>query len=341
MNATRSVRRRRATEEDIFQVLRHLTIRRKVKSLSKVTAIPERTLHRWVKHRLAILIEKEGHGYYRLKGYIAGQPIPKVLVPCGPQTQPDKYCKFYLRLGWTLAGFDKVSNSYIMIPEDVPVESDEDQIPSEFRAYRHLTLKTGSTFQFMSEEQCNEYFRNACKACPRELHHAPMIEKLCQQCRRRGVYHLAKQKLQTLRMQPEPIHVLTFLSYEYRKELMLIMQHASREPYDKGDFTRFDNLRQSLGTRYYAMREVLIAAKTYDTSIENKLGKAIFGLVVTASPEQAETAIRKSLDCSRWGQMDEARGGQENVLIPLKQKAEREYEAEARSIVDQALFARL
>jgi hypothetical protein len=141
-------------------------------------------------------------------------------------------------------------------------------------------------------------------------------------------------------MQPEPVHVLTFLSYEFRKELMLTMEHASREAHEKGDFTRFDNLRQSLGARYYAMREVLVAAKTYDTSIENKLGKALFGLVVTASSKQAEMAIKKALDCSRWGQMDEVRGGQEAVLIPLKQEAEREYEAEARSIVDQALFAK-
>jgi hypothetical protein len=324
----------------MFQVLRHLTIRRKVSSLSKIAGIPERTLHRWIKYRLAELIEEE-RGFYSLKGYVGGQPVPKVLIPAGPEMQPDKYCKFYLRLGWTIAGFDKVSNSYIMIPEDVPVESDDDEIPSEFRAYRHLVLKTGSTFQFMSEEQCDKYFRNACKACPREPHHAPMIEKLCQQCKRTGVYRLAKQKLQALRMQPEPIHVLTFLSYEFRKELMLIMEHALREAHEKDDFTRFDNLRQSLGTRYYAMREVLIAAKTYDTSIENKLGKSIFGLVVTASSKQAEKAIRKSLDCSRWRQMDEVRGGQENVLIPLKQRAEREYEAEVRSVVDQALFAKL
>ena len=340
MNTSRPIRRR-ATEEDIFQLLRHLTVRRRVSTLSEVTGIPERTLHRWIKHYLGVLIEKGDRGFYHLKGYVAGQPVPKVLIPSGPQTQPDMYCKFYLRLGWIIAGFDKVSNSYIMVPEDVPVESDEDQIPSEFRAYRHLVLKTGSTFQFMGEEQCDEYFRNACKACPREPHHAPMIDKLCQQCKRTGVYRLAKQKLQALRMQPEPIHVLTFLSYEFRKELMLIMEHASREAFEKGDLTRFDNLRQSVGRRYYTMREALIAAKTYDTSIENKLGKSIFGLVVTASPKQAEKAIRKSLDCSRWGQIDEVRGGQEKVLIPLKQKAEREYEAEARSIVDQALFAKL
>jgi hypothetical protein len=34
-------------------------------------------------------------------------------------------------------------------------------------------------------------------------------------------------------------------------------------------------------------------------------------------------------------------GGQEAVLIPLKQKAGRECEAVARSILDQALFAKL
>lgn len=343
------IARRRPTDEELFALMKHLQLPTDLKSLSIKTGKPDSTLSRWLNDYLGPVLERDGRVFW-LKGYSKGEPNPAVVIPAGQLSESgtlavpdDKWRRLYLRLGvWEYQAYDNATNSFILRRTEAYSQPDEEPIPSGFRPYREYAFLTGSVFLLGTPEaECTKFFADVCRGCLNQPYRAPWLKSLCPQCKQIGSYELVRGQLQSLGIQPKKSHVLLYLSYEYRKELMIMMERSLREDFEKGDLARFYRRRDALRNRYLDLRGALFTSRTYDMSVENKLGKALFQLV-TVPQVDAEEAIRIALDLSRWHQMDEVPGGGiEVAFLQHAEEAEIKYEAVARPIIDKALFAKL
>jgi len=313
------------------------------------------TIYRWLgTGYLAELVEK-GNGLYRLKGYPGGQIIPTVVIPCGPD---DCFRDLYVRLGWEPKSYDDATRTNTMtypVPKSVlkheltplvfPVP-DIDLVPEEFRAYRKYVRETGYTRIRGTNYDERSYFADVCAHCPSQAYHAPWLKGLCPQCKSKGSFNLTAEKLQALKVLPDDIHILVYLSYEFRKEMMTIMERAMREYYEKYDYSRFYRCRAALGIRYLELVEELRSVGTYDESAERELGIALFNFA-TISAVDAETAIRLTLDYCRWHQMNEVARKiapeirEESAFIEQQRAIAKEYFEVAEPIIHRAISARL
>jgi len=300
-------------------------------------AINTRTLYRRLKKlegHLLPIIEKD-RGLYWLRGYAQGKPDPIVVIPRGTD---DKLLKIYLKLGWEPHKFDEKTDSVVLLARRAISEPDEDLVPSEFRLYRELVLSTGCTPQTVNEKECSKYFREICKNCSAQPYRAPTLKELCPKCKEIGSYELVKQQLQILGIQPKPSRVLAYLSYEYRKEMFVVIDQYLREAFVKGDLALFHRRRTALRNRCNELVLKLFDYNTFDASLENKLSKAIFQFAVLPAAD-AEKAIRITLNCARWHQLDML--DPEAKFFDLYEKAAKEYEVVARPMLDKALFTKL
>jgi hypothetical protein len=314
--------RKGPSEEDLFQIGKLLVTPVPIKFISERLRIPVPTVYRWLNEFFSRVVE-ERNGLYWLRGYAGGEPCGSVIIP-----KEGRWLNIYLRLGWEYQ--DETQGHVILRQGRASSEPDEDVIPSDFRVFRDYTLITGCDMRNTNEEFCSNFFRVVCAKCPRKPYHAPTLQDLCPKCGKKGSYELAKQKLQSLSISTMQPYVLTYLSYEYRKELMLLMEKRLREAYEKRDLGNFYRLWAAFRSRYEKLKRQLLDCGNYDLSLEDKL-LHWFPQLVKVSQDDAHKLIKTTLDFVRWHQMDEQ--GLDPVIIHAYQAAGKEYEKLAAPIL--------
>lgn len=332
------------SEDDLFEVARHLTVPTTVKFLVGKTGKSKATLYRWLHEDRRLHPIVQHRSMFWLRGHSKGQLESRIRVPIPPKN-PEKFRDMYLRLGWRDEGQRPVSVSYVLLPPDGRYpETDTDSIPSEFRKYRNYVLNTGSSLLAKPTTELGKYFSKVCGSCSTRPHQAPWIESACPKCKSRGCYDLITAGLRSGGLEVSVLHTLVYLSYEYRKELMIVVERALRTEYEKQDYDRFYRLRAALGRRYDELSSELAKAHTYDGSVEFRLELALFNLV-TVPKQDAEKAIRTTMDYCRWHQMNTtaaAYGAQQNPLFQNEQdKEEEEFDKLAEPILQEAIPAKL
>jgi len=319
-------------EDELFSVMMQLRSPTDLKSLCSRTGKDDSTLSRWMRDYLAPVVEQDRYDRYCLRGYDRGEPSGSVAVPKASAEKPEKWLNLYLRLGWTY--HRETQGHYILLQGSASSEPDEDIVPSDFRFFRDLTLIAACDMQHMDEEGCTNFFRGICDKCQRQPFRAPMLRDLCSPCSQVGSYELAAQKLRSLAVSLMKPYILTYVSYEYRKELMLLMQRSLRELYEKRELPKLYRLWPAFSNRYRKLSLRLSEPKNWDTSIEGYLYTCYPKIAMIQETEAVE-AIKAALDCACWHQMDVQ--CPDPIVYGLFEDAHRRYETVARPILEKAL----
>jgi len=328
-------------DELLFRVARELRVPTNVESLSRRVGIAPRTLDRYVRRSdrkepgyLEPIVE-EHNGLYWLRGYAGGEVAGLVAVPKDID-RPQKWFDLYVKLGWQ--PHNETREHYLMLQGQATSEPDEDVIPANFRVFRDLVLISGYDLKKMDEEFCSNFFRDLCRTCSHEPYKAATLQDLCPACASTGSYELVKQKLEKLGIFARKELVLTYISYEYKKELMLFTERTLREFYMRGELSDLHRLDAAFKGHYRRMMNRLFRERSYDPTLERELVN-VFPHIVTVSQEEAAKAIKITLDAARWHEMDEP--AIDPLIVRQFEPSYEQYVKEARPIIEKALRRKL
>jgi hypothetical protein len=319
-------------DDELFSVMVQLRSPTDLKSLCSRTGKDDSTLSRWMRSYLAPVVEQDRYDSLWLRGYDRGEPAGSVAVPKASAEKPDKWLNLYLRLGWTY--HRETREHYILLQGSASSEPNEDIVPSDFRFFRDLTLIAGCDMQRVDEEGCTNFFRGICEKCQRQPFRAPMLHDLCSPCSQVGSYELAAEKLRSLAVSLMKPFILTYLSYEYHKELMVLMQRDLRIVYEKRELPELNRLWAAFSSRHRKLSLRLSESNNWYPSIEEHL-RYCYPKIVLVQEKDATEAIKSALDCARWHQMHAQ--CPDPIVYALFEDAHRRYETVARPILEKAL----
>jgi len=328
-------------DQDLFRVAKELRVPTSVEFLSHRLGIAPRTLDRYLRRSdrkepgyLEPIVEGRD-GLYWLLGYPDGEPAGLVAVPKDID-RPTKWFDLYVRLGWQ--PHSETPGHFILLQGQATSEPDEDMIPSNFRVFRDLVLVSGYDLKKSDEEFCSNFFRDLCRTCSHEPYKATTLQDLCPACASSGSYELVKQKLEKLGIFPRKELILTYISYEYKKELLLLTERMLRELYVKPQLPDMNRLNAAFKGHYRRMMSRLFREHSYDPTLERELLE-VFPHIVAVTQEEAAKAIKITLDAARWHEMDEP--AIDPFIVRQFEPSYERYVKEARPIIEKALRLRL
>ena len=319
-------------DDELFSVMMQLRTPIDLKSLCSATGMDDSTLSRWINTYLVPVAEQGRHGRLWLRGYTDGEPAGSVAVPKAAAEKPDKWLNLYLRLGWIY--LSETQGHYILLQGSASSEPNEDIVPSDFRFFRDLTLIAACDMQHADEEACVSFFNGICKKCQCQPFRAPMVHDLCSPCSQRGSYELATEKLRSLGVSLMKPFILTYLTYEYHEELMLLMQRDLRTLYEKRELPQLNRLWAAFNSRHKKLSLRLGETGNWYPSIEEHL-RHCYPRIALVPEKDATIAIESALDCARWHQMHAQ--CPDSIVYALFEDAHRRYETVGRPILDKAL----
>ena len=318
------------SDQEIYEIARLLVTPVTVRFLYTELGVSRSTMYRWLGKRFKPVLERH-RGLYWLCGYAGAHPSQNANIP-----KDSRWLRTYQRLGWVLE--KETTDEYVLSRGSASSDPKKDIVPADFRLFRDYTHKTACEMDDRDEQYCSEYFRHVCNDCSHQPLHAPTLQNLCPKCSRIGSYELVKETLDKLLVPPFQQYILTYLSYEYRKELMLVMEDELRRRDEEHDRVGFYHFWGAFNTRFDELKAELYKHVRFHKSLEEHL-YLYFPQLMNVSQEEARRAIVVTLNCSRWRMMEQP--GHDHFIDRLYESALQEYEGVARPIIDKALRLKL